>query len=90
MVRRGRPKGSKSLDTATAAVFGVMVRERRVSRGIAQEELALLAGIDRSFIGKVERGENQPSLSLILRLAKALGCSGAELLSLLESRLQAR
>ena len=89
-VQRGRPKGSKSFDASTATAFGSAVRERRIAIGIAQEALALLAGIDRSFVGKVERGENQPSLVLILRLAKALGCSGADLLAGLEERMLRR
>ncbi len=89
-VRRGRPKGAKSFDAATASAFGAMIRERRLSRGVAQEELALLSGIDRSFIGKLERGENQPSLALILRLARALGCSCADLLTGLEERMLSR
>ena len=89
-VRRGRPKGSTTFDASTAMAFGLAIRERRTALGIAQEELALLAGIDRSFVGKVERGENQPSLVLILRLAKALGCSGADLLAGLEERMLRR
>lgn len=89
-VQRGRPKGTKTFDAPTAIAFGSAVRERRVAVGVAQEELALLSGIDRSFVGKVERGENQPSLVLILRLAKALGCSGADLLAGLEERMLRR
>lgn len=86
-VQRGRPKGTKTFDAPTALAFGSAVRERRMAIGVAQEELALLSGIDRSFVGKLERGENQPSLVLILRLARALGCSGADLLAGLEERM---
>lgn len=89
-VQRGRPKGSKTFDVSTAKAFGWSIRERRTALGIAQEQLALLSGVDRSFMGKVERGENQPSLVVILRLAKALGCSGADLLAGLEERMLRR
>lgn len=89
-VRRGRPKGTKTFDAPTAAAFGAAIRMRRQAQGIAQEQLALLSGTDRSFVGKVERGENQPSLVLILRLAKALGCSAAALMSDVESSLGSR
>lgn len=41
--------------------------------------MALEAGVDRSYFGKLERGERQPSLSILLRIAGALGVSGAEL-----------
>ncbi len=84
---RGRPKGTKTFDPRIAETFGAVVRERRSALGLAQEQLALLASTDRSFVGKVERGENQPSLVLILRLAKALGCSAGDLVADVESRL---
>ena len=40
--------------------------------GLPQEELANVAQIERSHMGKIERGEHLPNLVLILRLAKAL------------------
>jgi transcriptional regulator with XRE-family HTH domain len=86
-VQRGRPKGTKTFDAPTAIAFGAVIRRRRLALGIAQEQLALLSSTDRSFVGKVERGENQPSLVLILRLAKALGCSGADLVADVETIL---
>jgi transcriptional regulator with XRE-family HTH domain len=51
-----------------------------MARGLAQEALALRAEIDRDFMGHVERGERQPSLGVILKIAKAIGCSPAELM----------
>jgi XRE family transcriptional regulator, regulator of sulfur utilization len=86
-VQRGRPKGTKTFDAPTAIAFGAVIRRRRLALGIAQEQLALLSSTDRSFVGKVERGENQPSLVLILRLANALGCSGADLVADVETNL---
>ena len=47
----------------------------------------LLANVDRSYYGKLERGERQPSLGLLLRIAGALECSGAELVSRVEKAL---
>lgn len=46
---------------------------------MAQDQFALAANIDRSYYGKLERGERQPSLGLLLRAARALGVSGAAL-----------
>lgn len=89
-VQRGRPKGTTTFDAPTAKAFGAVVRRRRLALGIAQEQLALLSSTDRSFVGKVERGENQPSLVLILRLGKALGCSAAELVANVELDLNRR
>jgi len=64
------------------------VRTVRTAHGIAQEELAALAGIERSHMGKIERGEHMPTLALILKIAKALNTSAAELLAATEARLQ--
>lgn len=86
-VQRGRPKGTRTFDAPTAIAFGAVIRRRRLALGIAQEQLALLSSTDRSFVGKVERGENQPSLVLILRLAKALGCTGGDLVVDVEADL---
>jgi transcriptional regulator with XRE-family HTH domain len=59
----------------------------RVERGVAQDELALLANVDRSYYGKLERGERQPSLALILRIAGALEVTGGDLVALAEARM---
>ena len=68
----GRPKGSKTFDPAPALAFGAVVREKRFELGLSQEELANQAQVERSHMGKIERGEHLPNLVMILRLAKAL------------------
>ncbi len=55
------------------AEFGARLRELRVSAGLTQEALALNSGIDRSYVGQVERGERNISLENIVRLANGLG-----------------
>jgi transcriptional regulator with XRE-family HTH domain len=52
--------------------FGKNVRRIRHAAGLSQEELALRSGLDRSFVGQVERGERNISLTNIYRLATAL------------------
>lgn len=59
----------------------------RVERGVAQDQLALLADVDRSYYGKLERGERQPSLALLLRIAGALEVTGGELVAMVEARV---
>jgi transcriptional regulator with XRE-family HTH domain len=60
--------------------FGMRVRERRVELGMSQENLSLNCGLDRSYIGSVERGRRNVSLLNITKIAKALGLDARNLL----------
>ena len=75
----GRPQGAKTFDPAPALAFGAAVRERRLEIGLSQEELAAGAAVERSRMGKIERGEHMPNFVLILRLARALGVTPGKL-----------
>jgi transcriptional regulator with XRE-family HTH domain len=55
------------------AAFGGAIRELRQERGISQEAFALKCGIDRSHYGGIERGERNPSLGTVFKIADALG-----------------
>ncbi|MFC1994550.1 helix-turn-helix domain-containing protein [Chloroflexota bacterium] len=59
--------------------FGERVRELRVGRGLSQEELAFKAGVHRTYLGGIERGERNPSLKNIAAIAEALGVTMSEL-----------
>lgn len=61
-------------------VFGKRVREIRKERGLSQVELAAKVGIDRSYMGFLERGERNPSLEVIAKIAEALNVTPDELL----------
>lgn len=61
-------------------VFGRTVRRFRTSLGISQEDLAERAKIHRTYIGGIERGERNPTLTMIHRLANALGVPASTLL----------
>ncbi|GAC1627225.1 MAG: helix-turn-helix transcriptional regulator [Nevskia sp.] len=86
-IQRGRPKGATTYDVESAQAFGAVVREARTEQGMAQEALASKAGIERSHMGKIERGEHMPTLVLVLKIARALGVSSAKLLTATEARL---
>lgn len=86
-IQRGRPTGTTTYEAEPAIAFGAAVREERTNQGIAQETLAHMAGIERSHMGKIERGEHMPTLVLILRIAKGLGCSAAALMAATEAQL---
>ena len=49
------------------------MRELRLANGMTQEMLAAKLGKDRSYIGFLERGEGNPSLTTLISLAKVLG-----------------
>lgn len=59
--------------------FGATVRRFREASGLSQEELAARAAIHRTYIGGIERGERNPTLLMIHRLARALGITPSEL-----------
>jgi len=88
-IQRGRPAGATTFEAEPAQAFGAAVRALRTEQGVAQETLANLAGIERSHMGKIERGEHMPTLAIILKIARALGCSSADLMTATESRLAA-
>ncbi len=56
----------------SAEEFGRRVRKCRTNMGLSQERLGELAGLHRTYIGHVERGEVNPSLYNIVRLGAAL------------------
>jgi transcriptional regulator with XRE-family HTH domain len=59
--------------------FGRRVRELRLAAGLSQESLAELAGIHRTYMGGIERGERNLCLRNIVRLATALGVPSRDL-----------
>jgi len=59
--------------------FGKALRKRRHKLGVSQEEFADLCGLDRTYIGGIERGERNLALVNIEKLAKALEISLSDL-----------
>lgn len=64
--------------------FGLRLKDLRKKRGWSQEDLALEAGMDRSYVGDIERGARNISLINICKLARTLGVPGKELFNFLE------
>lgn len=60
--------------------LGSAIRTRRKHQELSQEALADAAGVDRSHMGKIERGERNVTFLNIARIAAALGCKPSELL----------
>lgn len=61
-------------------VLGHTIREFRKRQGLSQEALAEKAGLHRTYIGSVERGERNVTVTSLSRIAKALGVRPADLL----------
>ena len=60
--------------------FAKNLRRLRHAKGISQEDLAYEAGINRSYMSKLEKGVSYPGLEIIAKLATVLECDPAELL----------
>lgn len=64
---------------------GTEIRRCRERLGLSQEAFAQLAGLHRTYVGALERGERNATLSSLQRVASALGLTLAELLAASES-----
>jgi transcriptional regulator with XRE-family HTH domain len=64
--------------------FAANLRRLRHARGISQEDLAYTAGVNRTYLSKLEKGVSYPGLEIIAKLADVLGVDAAELLKLPE------
>lgn len=69
MSKRSRP---------TLRVLGSTLRQFRKQRGLSQDHLANLAGVDRAYVGGIERAERHPTWEVIERLLAVLGVSWSE------------
>jgi transcriptional regulator with XRE-family HTH domain len=70
----------KKTSRAVRQIFAANLRRERKKCGLSQETLADIAGLHRTYVGSVERGERNISLDNVERLARALGLEPADLL----------
>jgi len=61
------------------AIFGGVLQRHRRRAALTEEELAFRAGIDRTFVSRLERGIRQPTITTLIGLAEAMGISATEL-----------
>jgi transcriptional regulator with XRE-family HTH domain len=59
--------------------FGKRMRKVRKAQGLSQEKLGELAGLHRTYIGAIERGEESVSVDNVAKIAKALKVKSSEL-----------
>jgi transcriptional regulator with XRE-family HTH domain len=60
--------------------LGQIIREKREALGLTQIEVAEKAGLDRNYIGMVERGERNPSYLSLIKIAKGLNMTVDQLI----------
>jgi transcriptional regulator with XRE-family HTH domain len=65
---------------AIRSVFAENLKRIRTQRGISQETLALKAGVERAYIGLLERKKNSPTIDMLEKLAKVLKVKPEEFL----------
>ncbi|MBG6288497.1 helix-turn-helix transcriptional regulator [Pseudomonas nitroreducens] len=61
--------------------FGKVLRKKRKELGLSQEQLAHEAEIQRNYVSLIERGINQPTITILFKLATALKCHPSTLIS---------
>jgi len=66
--------------TVTSQAVGQAIREARKGQDYTQEAFASAAGLDRSYMGAIERGEFNLTLDTLLKVTAELGISASELL----------
>jgi transcriptional regulator with XRE-family HTH domain len=71
----------QALQVPELAWLGSVIRVQRQELGLSQEALADLAGLDRSYMGGVERGEHNIAFINLLKVSNALGLTLSELLA---------
>jgi len=79
------PNSSQQRQSPDLVSLGDAIRRIRKAKGISQEALALTAEVDRGYLGRVERGDNNVAILTLLKIANALQVSLQDLM--LEARL---
>lgn len=73
------PNLSRNRQDPVLVALGDAIRRIRLSKNISQEKLALLAEVDRSYVGRVERGDNNVAILTLSKLASVLNVTMAGL-----------
>ena len=71
-----------------AVAFGMVLRRLRQEASLTQEELGFEADLRRTYVSVLELGQQQPSLTTILKLSKALNLTASEIMAMVEAELR--
>ena len=80
--------GTRGAKISPEALFGREVARLRKRLGVSQEELAFRAEVHRTYVSQLERGLKSPTLSMILKLSRALKVSASRLVATVGRQLQ--
>ena len=72
----------------SAVAFGRVLRRLRKKKGYTQEELGFEAELRRTFVSILELGQQQPSLTTVLKLARVLDIRAGKMMDLVENEIQ--
>lgn len=76
------PNLSSNRQDPTLIAIGKAIRQLRNEQGLSQEKLALLAEIDRSYMGGIERGDNNVAVLTLQKIADALQVTMTEIMAM--------
>lgn len=76
------------MDIAIAIAFGKVLRSHRKAKGLSQEQLAFQCNLDRTFIGLLERGQRQPTITTIFTISEQLDIVPHTLIKVVEELLK--
>ena len=79
--------GTRGSETSPEALLGKEIARLRKRHGLSQEELGFRAEVHRTYISQLERGLKSPTLSMILKLSRALKASASKLVATVERQL---
>jgi len=67
-------------------ILAEILRRERKRKNISQEQLAVYSGIDRSYYSKIERGENRPTLNMLIKITSSLGIKLSDVIREIEEK----
>ena len=71
-----------------AQIVGLVIQRFREKRGQSQELLSGLAGIGRTHLSAIERGQRKPTLETFYKISEALGVKASVLLAAIEDEME--
>lgn len=73
------------METSFTVQFGALLKGLRKERKISQQKLAEAAGVERNYIYYLERGDSEPTLGVLMGLARGLGLSFKDFAAMIDA-----